>query len=276
MKDLHDIIKEYDCSLTNNQLLDCSLALLYQEKSKYDKFSFLQERYRISLFQNPLVVEKAIKPYKIYPSKKAIPLCLKKMESKHPLFRIIEERRSKRNFKKYNISLNELYQILHYSYGITGKANVIGGTGIWHYRAVPSGGALYPLEIYIYVNHSIIPEGLYHYRPDNDTIEQIDVENRLNEFIRYIAVGNIDINNCACLIFITSICQRHMIKYGERGFRFILQEVGAVSQNISLICQSINLSSCIIGGYMDDEINRLIGVSSPMETIQGIIAIGKV
>ena len=46
-------------------------------------------------------------------------------------------------------------------------------------------------------------------------------------------------------------------------------------KNVSLVCQSINLASCILGGYVDDEINALIGALAPMETIPGIIVIGK-
>lgn len=55
---------------------------------------------------------------------------------------------------------------------------------------------------------------------------------------------------CSCLMFITSVFQRNMLKYGERGYRFLLQEVGVVQQNISLICEHLDLSSCIffLGG----------------------------
>lgn len=276
MKILHSIIQEIDCSLTNNQLLDHSPALMFQEKSKYDKFSFIQERGRIALFHNPLVIGRAVQPYKTYPSKKTIPLCLVKHKATNPVLKIIEERRSRRKFKEYSISTNELYLILHYSYGITGESPIAGNIeGTWHYRAVPSGGALYPLELYIYLNNSSVEKGIYHYRPDNDTIELIDEGDYLNRIRQFIAAGNIDIEKSSCIIFVTSMIQRHMIKYGERGYRFLLQEVGAVAQNISLVCQSINLSSCIIGGYIDDEINALIGVHAPMETIQGIIVIGK-
>ena len=69
--------------------------------------------------------------------------------------------------------------------------------------------------------------------------------------------------------------QRQMIKYGERGYRFILQEVGAVIQNLSLVSEEMDLSSCVIGGYLDDEINKCLGIDTPMETIQGVVVIGK-
>ena len=102
-----------------------------------------------------------------------------------------------------------------------------------------------------------------------------DEDVKIKQISDIIACGNINIESCSCVIFITSVFQRNMIKYSERGYRFILQEVGEVSQNISLICESMNLSSCILGGYLDDSINALLDITSPMETIQSVIIIGK-
>lgn len=277
MKKISKIIQEIDISITNLKFFENSLALKYQEISKYDKFSFLQERERIVFFSNPLMVERAVKPYKTYPSKQQIPLGTHDMSlDENDLLRLIKSRRSRRNFLDYNISINELHKILYYGYGITGKAKIRGDDDFWYYRAVPSGGALYPLELYIYINKSMLEQGLYHYRPDKDSLEYISEKVDINDIQKNIAAENVNMKACSCMIFITSVFQRNMLKYGERGYRFILQEVGAVLQNISLICENMNLASCILGGYVDDAINNFLGINPPLETIQGIIIIGKV
>lgn len=273
---ISETIQEVDISMTNLKFLKDSLALKFQEVSKYDKFSFLQERDRITRFSSPVVVERVIKPYKTYPSKREFQLSFYGIDIEGDvLFKTITQRRSRRDFVDYSISANELYKILHCSYGITGGSKVRGGEGIWHYRAVPSGGGLYPLELYVYANKSVLEQGLYHFRPDQDSIEYISNSVNLNSIVPNIAADNINITDCSCLMFITSVFQRNMLKYGERGYRFLLQEVGAVLQNISLICEHLDLSSCILGGYVDDAINEILGVNSPLETIQGIIVIGK-
>lgn len=69
--------------------------------------------------------------------------------------------------------------------------------------------------------------------------------------------------------------ERKPIKYGDRGYRFLMQESGFVAQTISLLAESINLSSCMLGGYNDDKVNEFIGIDGVFETINNIIVIGK-
>ena len=275
MKRLSNKIQRTDISLTKTYIFKDSLAMRFQEASKYDKFSFLRERGNIALFSNPLVVERAIQPYKSYPSSKKLALKASATGSLHPMFEVMSNRRSTRNFANYSLSTQEIYNILHYSYGITGEAEVRNGKGMWHYRAVPSGGALSPLEIYLYINNSVLEKGLYHYKIDTEELEELDLTDSMEFLAQNIAASNINLQQCSCIIFITSMLQRQMIKYGERGYRFILQEVGAVLQNISLSCEAQSLGSCILGGYMDDHLNEWMKIESPFETIQGVIVIGK-
>jgi len=125
------------------------------------------------------------------------------------------------------------------------------------------------------MNKSLLLNGIYHYRPDTEALEVLDEEPHM-EFIRQnVASGNINIEDSCCVVFITSLFKRTMLKYGDRGYRFILNEVGAVEQNLSIICTHLGLKSCILGGYLDNEINKMLGVQSPFETIQGLIVIGK-
>lgn len=62
--------------------------------------------------------------------------------------------------------------------------------------------------------------------------------------------------------------ERKLIKYGDRGYRFLMQESGFVAQTISLLAESINLSSCMLGGYNDDKVNEFIGIDGVFETIK--------
>ena len=172
--------------------------------------------------------------------------------------------------------MNELYYILHYCYGITAQKTINGTEGLWSYRSVPSGGALYPLEIYLYMNNSVLNKGMYHYRPDLNALEIIDDKDYIQEVRdNMVAEPYINILSSSCIIFISSVSERALLKYGERGYKFILQEVGFVCQNISLTCTAINLASCMVGSFVDDRINEFIRADGTLETIQGIIIIGK-
>lgn len=256
--------------------LNKSVALTFQENSKYDKFSFRKEKNSIIAFAQPHIVKKIINPYKCYPNSPIVDLNeYNDIEYNNNIFNIIKKRRSSRNFTPYSISISELHSILHYSYGITGykKIDTIGEN--WNYRSVPSGGGLFPLELYIYINNSALPKGIYHFRADNNSLEIIDNKELIQELSNSISADNINLSECSCLVFVTSIFQRTMLKYGERGYRFILQEVGFVGQNISLISEALNLKSCMLGGFIDDDINEILNINGVTETIQSIIVIGK-
>lgn len=271
-------IASIDSSLYNPRFLEKLTAMLYQENSKFSKFSITKQGEDIGKFSIPYILERSSQPHKAYPSKKVYSFEDYKDASTKPmdLYDAIQRRRSGRDYSNYPISLSELYQVLHFSYGITGEAPIQGVEGTWSYRAVPSGGALYPLEIYLYINQSSLPRGIYHYRPDKPGIELIDENDHMDK-LRKILVAEpyVNLPKSSCVVFISSVFERTLLKYGERGFRFILQEVGFVSQNISLICEALGLSSCMIGSYIDDQVNKLLQADGCLESIQNVIIIGK-
>lgn len=79
----------------------------------------------------------------------------------------------------------------------------------------------------------------------------------------------------SCVIVTTGIIERLIIKYGDRGYRFLLQESGFVAQTISLLAEALGLGSCMLGGYNDDKVNDFLGVDGVFETINNVIVIGK-
>lgn len=267
----------FDGSIQKVNNLSGLVSMLYQENSKLTKCCIKKQGEDIARFSIPYVLERASQPYKAYPGRKVISFHAYENNSLPSVefFPLIQKRRSRRAYTAYSISLNELYHLFHFSYGITGEAAIKGAEGHWKYRAVPSGGALYPLELYVYLNCSALPKGIYHYRPDISALELVNE----NDFIvdlrkMLIAEPYVDLVKCSCVIFITSVMQRTLLKYGERGYRFIMYEVGFVSQQISLISEALGLSSCMIGSFVDDQVNDLLQADGVLETVQNVIVIG--
>ena len=135
---------------------------------------------------------------------------------------------------------------------------------------------MYPLELYIAILNGHIRSGLYHYRVDANALELIKEGN----FINYLRDNMqcdpyVDISTASAVIFSTGIFERVAIKYGERAYRFLMQESGIVGQTITLLIESIGLGSCWIGAYIDDMINELLGIDGVYETVNNIMVIGK-
>src|SRR5688500_12042633 len=84
--------------------------------------------------------------------------------SKDLLLDVLEERKSIRRYDKTNLSANDLSDFLYYTARIKKIYNSSQGT--LTRRPYPSGGARYPLEIYV-MNNRIrdIQKGIYYYDP---------------------------------------------------------------------------------------------------------------
>lgn len=77
------------------------------------------------------------------------------------------------------------------------------------------------------------------------------------------------------LIIITGIPDRSRIKYGERGYRYMLIEVGHLAQNICLLSDSFGLGTCPVGGFIETEIQSLLDIDKVKEYPLYMLAIGK-
>lgn len=79
----------------------------------------------------------------------------------------------------------------------------------------------------------------------------------------------------ASLVFVlVSNLNRIKWKYGKKSYRFAHVDTGIVAQNIHLIATGNKLRSCMIAGFDDDKINKLLMIDGEMEFTSLIIAIG--
>ncbi len=278
--EMKDKYNAKDSTLYGKQNIVDSTAMLYHENSKFTTHSIRISGEKIEEFYNPYFVERSSQPFKCYPNHKRIDLSVYiKNKPEINFFDVLTNRRSIRNYNnEYKLSLNELAILLNYSYGVTheNKIDSFGIEGHIGMRNVPSGGALYPLELYVIIFNAHIPSGLYHYRPDINCLEILKNGNFADELLEIIqAEPYVNMRASSALIITTGIIERVYIKYGDRGYRFLMQESGFVGQTISLLAESISLGSCMLGGYIDDKVNSFLGVDGVFETINNIVVIGK-
>ncbi len=280
ISEIKDKYQKHDGTMYGEKNIENSLAMLYHENSKFTSYSFREEGMKIRGFNNPYVNKRAYQSYKCYPNHSIVDLePYKENNPKVDFFDLLKQRTSLRDYEgKYKVSLNELSTILYNSYGVNRKVEISGINQKGHMglRNVPSGGGLFPLELYIVVLNAHISSGLYHYRPDVNCLEFLKEGEFLEELSTFIhAEPYVNMKESSFIVISTGIIERVLIKYGDRGYRFLMQEVGLVAQNISLTSESIGLGSCIIGGYNDDMANHFLGIDGVFETINNVIIIGK-
>jgi SagB-type dehydrogenase family enzyme len=209
-------------------------------------------------------------------TEKQYPLCpqyaLPRPRTSSAIERLIARRRTRRDFSGRGVDLRQLSRVLQSAYGVT--APPADRPAMPARRACPSAGALFPLEVYPVVHRSPdVSPGVYHYRAGGHCVEQLregDVRQKLEANLM-----GIDLMPGADMaIVITSVFERTMVKYGERGYRFILIEVGHLAQNVCLACEAMKLNSVCLGGVHEEGVGSLLSIDRRAEAVQYVILIG--
>ncbi len=161
------------------------------------------------------------------------------------------KRRSVRDYKDEPLTLAELSQLLWAAQGITDRRG---------FRAAPSAGALYPLEVYVVAgNVSNLPSGIYKYKPHEHELEKI-LEGDKRAKLCIAALGQSSVKDGAIAIVFSAVYERTTQKYGERGIRYVHMEVGHAAQNVYLQAVSLNLGTVVIGAFQDDAVRMIINM----------------
>jgi len=200
-------------------------------------------------------------------SRSAIPLPEEMAQGALSLEEAIDHRRSVRKYSDQPLQLEELSRLLHAADGITEPR--------YGFRAAPSAGALYPLELYVVTNRvRQLDQGIYHYLADSHSLELI----RGGDFggaAASAALGQEVIANAAAVLVVSAVMERTRKKYGSRAERYVLLEAGHVGQNVYLAATALGLGICAVGAFYDDELNRLLTLDAPREAALYLLAVGR-
>lgn len=178
----------------------------------------------------------------------------------------LRRRRSARAFGKAPVTLRELAAILHAAYGVTSRADGVS------FRTVPSGGALYPLELYVLARRvDGVEPGIHHLDPLRRVLEKLPSTAYEGPMSPYDDL----LDAAALLVVVTGVFWRSRFKYGLRGYRFTLLEAGHLAQNLLLAATSLDLAALPVGGFYDRRVERLLGVDGVNESALYLFAVGQ-
>jgi SagB-type dehydrogenase family enzyme len=198
------------------------------------------------------------------------------LKGKVSLEETILRRRAVRRYRREPLDLSQLSQILWSAQGITGTRE---------FRAAPSAGATYPLEIFVFVGKQGVivseakqaPEelqaGIYHYEADSHSLSLHKPADLRPDLARaaldeeFIVKAPVDIVICA-------LYHRTSYRYGSRGERYVHMEVGHVGENIHLQAVALGLATVEVGAFHDEELRNVLGVDEQIKPLY-IMPVGK-
>ncbi len=174
----------------------------------------------------------------------------------------IQNRRSIRRYTNQSLSLQDISQLMWAAQGITDPET--------KFRTVPSGGRTFPLEVYIIVGKNSVnglDEGLYHYIPQNHSLEKL-LNGDLREQFAKLSNSQMWIKNAPVNIIIAGNYGKMIDKYKDEklSIRFVDMEAGHAGQNIYLEAEARNLATVAIGSFYEEQAEDFLNLP-PDESI---------
>lgn len=169
------------------------------------------------------------------------------------------------------VSYADASDLLHYAYCERGGEER---------RFIPSGGALYPLDLYLVARRvDGLPAGVYQLDPLRRTL--VDPfgrtgPDRLARFQRAAPSLMAPIAaNASATILVTASFERARYKYGLRGYRLSLLEAGHVVQNAALTASALGLNALGWVGFVDHEMDDLLDLDGVTQSMLYAFSFGR-
>lgn len=168
-------------------------------------------------------------------------LPMPELEGRMSVEEAIATRRSIRSYERVPLKIKQVAQILWAAQGITDPRR--------EFRATPSAGATYPLNVYLVVGEDASSHSLI-------ILRQGDVREELARA----ALEQPWVKEALISLVITAVYERTTSRYGSRGIRYVRIEVGHVGQNVYLQAVALGLGTVAVGAFYDDEVRVVLGV----------------
>jgi SagB-type dehydrogenase family enzyme len=232
-----------------------SIARHYHERTKYDPDTIAAKSQQLDWSKQPV-------PFKEY--KLGTSIDLKPYLGEAPK----ESNGSDRTWRR-------LSRLFLCSYGLTVKMVTMSGDPIY-FRAAPSAGGLYPAELYLISRGTpLLPAGLYNYQPRSHSLLHFwdsDVWAGLQDACFWHSA----LEQTQLALVVTAVFFRSAWRYQDRAYRRIFLDTGHLLGNIELACAINDYRPHLIGGFIDDAVNKLMYLDPEQEGATVVIPLADV
>lgn len=241
----------------------------YHDKTKYTYDD-------VKFFYTEFATEPQPPTVKEYSGKPVIDLPKKFNTATENYFQAVKESKRFAGFrvlKNEPISMEILSHLLYLINGVTLVREF--PTQKIFLRAAPSASGLYPTETYLIANKvNDLPIGLYYFHTRQHQLVQIsDVD--WQAIAETAGFGQKVLQDAPVLLFLTSVFSRNSWKFKKRAYRYCLMDAGYVGENITTAAAGLGLASNLVGDFIDDEVNKILGIDGFNEAALLIASVGQ-
>ncbi len=213
--------------------------------------------------------------YKSYPDSPAIPL---PTDFSLPQLSTLRAIAGDSDSTDETINLKTVASLLYHSAGVIRKA-IHPTAGEVHYRAAASAGALYPVETYLVCQDLAgLDAGVYHFSPPEFSLRRLRAGDYRQILIQATgeepAVTNSPLTQAPVTLIFTTIFWRSAWKYRARGYRYCYWDTGTVVANLLAAATASGLSTQLIAGFVDAQLDQLLGIDGSREATACLVPLG--
>lgn len=167
-------------------------------------------------------------------------------------------------------TLAQLASLLFYSAGITKMKTYPGGT--IYFRAAACAGALYPVEVYVVCSDiNGLKAGIYHFNPGDFSLRCL----REGDYRANLAQASCQkVADAPITLIYSAITWRSSWKYKDRAYRYHFWDNGMILANALALAVSHNLPAEVLLGFLENSINKLIGIDGENELALSLLTLG--
>ncbi len=137
-------------------------------------------------------------------------------------------------------------------------------------RFVPSGGGLYPNEIYLYVKVEGVSQGIYHYDVAHHRLVCLR-EGNYDDSIQKALCGRCDVGDCFATVFISTMFWKNFFKYNNFSYRLQGLDAGVAIGQLLEMSKQYGYETNVFYQFLDQALNHLLGLDDQEETIYAVI-----
>lgn len=149
---------------------------------------------------------------------------------------------------------NEVENVVEYSYR----------------RFVPSGGALYPNELYVYLKAEGLPFGVYHYDAAHHCLVLLR-EGNFDSYISRSLGDRCDLSACFGTVFVSTMFWKNFFKYNNFSYRLQGLDAGVLIGQLLEVAKRFGFETGVYFQFLDRAINHLLGLSEHEESVYAVI-----
>lgn len=245
---------------------DAAAAISYHDATKHSL---------ASLRSDPHVLDWDILPrsFKVYPELEPIPLARDLTGSQRAVLDAIADDGRDVDDASVTLDLDLLAHLLFFTAGVLKRRTYAMGESF--FRAAACTGNLHHIEVYVACADlpGGLDAGLYHFGPYDFALRRLRRGDHRAVLVDATA-NEPHVARAPVVLAFTSTWWRNAWKYRSRAYRHAFWDSGTQLANLLALAAARRLPAHLVLGFVDDEVNALIGVDPEHEATLALVALG--